>query len=380
MTEKYKEDGVDVEAGDVFSSYAGGLCRSTYKNSTFVKVRDFSHGHFRGPRGFRLQHLPRNCFLDIAPDGDGTKVEVVSAAGDFLNAARGWVAMTRGDITRWGGMGVILVNNLDTKNLGEIDDQRFNAHKLMLDGLKRVADEERLIMYKGETAELPNIVTSDNKKALVTYSWCGTCLGVYNPKTIITGDKVRKDMLVMALRELGFRNNGISSVRKGFALHYGKDWHNNPGARDDILAAATPAVLYDSFLEKANGWHSPDFQPEIPMYLIVHVTGGAIKSKFAKDILFPRGLSAELDNLWDLPPIMRKCAEWRGINDEELYKTWNGGQGVLVVIEEKDADRFISIGETFGIEVKACGRITKEQKPQVVIHSMLNGEKIPYAA
>jgi len=380
MAKKYKEDGVDVKAGDAFSSYAGKLCQSTFKNSPFVTVRDFSRGHFRGPRAFRLRNLPRNCYIDIAPDGDGTKVEVISAAGDFPNAARGWVAMTRGDITRWGGKGIILVNNLDTENLGEVGDPRFEAHKSMMDGLKRIADEEHLIMFKGETAELPGIITSRNKQALVTYSWCGVCLGVYNPRTIITGDGVKKDMLVMALRELGLRNNGFSSLRKGMAIHYGQDWHNNPDAQDDIRAAATPAVLYDSFLERANGWRSPDFLPEIPMYLIVHVTGGAIKSKFAEDILFPRGLSAELDNLWDLPPIMRKCAEWRGLSDRELYEIWNGGQGALVVIEEKDAEAFISLGRTFGIDVKKCGRITREKKPQVIIHSMLNGEKIPFVA
>jgi hypothetical protein len=49
-----------------------------------------------------------------------------------------------------------------------------------------------------------------------------------------------------------------------------------------------------------------------------------MKSKLAEDILFPRGLSAELDNLWDPADIMRKCAKWRGMIDEECYETWNG--------------------------------------------------------
>ena len=72
------------------------------------------------------------------------------------------------------------------------------------------------------------------------------------------------------------------------------------------------------------------------VHAIIHLSGGAIKEKFAKDILFPKGLSARLDNLWEPPKIMRQCALWRNLSDEEFYETWNGGQGMLIVVDEKD--------------------------------------------
>jgi len=55
---KYAEDGVNVVEGDSFSSFAASLCQATYKNSRYVEVHDFSRGHFRGPRGFKLKGLP----------------------------------------------------------------------------------------------------------------------------------------------------------------------------------------------------------------------------------------------------------------------------------------------------------------------------------
>jgi phosphoribosylaminoimidazole (AIR) synthetase len=78
---KYAQDGVNVAEGDTFSRFAGALCRETYGNSPYVEIRDFSRGHFRGPRGFRLKGLPKDCWMDATPDGDGTKVVLVDAAG-----------------------------------------------------------------------------------------------------------------------------------------------------------------------------------------------------------------------------------------------------------------------------------------------------------
>lgn len=378
--DKYEQDGVNVSEGDKFSRFAGELCRQTYGNSPYVEVRDFSRGHFRGPRGFRLKNLPEGCWLEAAPDGDGTKPGLVVGAEDFDNAAHGWFAMTGGDVTRWGGYPLIFVNNLDTSTIGKEGDPVNQAFRRMMLCLKRICDEHSVVMFKGETAELGECVGSKNPGATVKYLWSGVAIGAYNPKTIITGDQVAEGMSVMALREYGFRNNGVSSVYKALAMAYGPTWFSNPAAQDAIRKAAVPAVLYDEFLVAANGWHSENFEPIIPTYLNVHLTGGAIKSKFAEDILFPRGLSARLDGLWEPPEIMRQCAEWRGMNDDECYKAWHGGQGVLAVINADDEIRFTEMARSFGIEAKKAGTITKEVSPVVTIESKFSGDVITFRA
>jgi len=375
---KYAQDGVNVVEGDTFSRYAGALCKSTYGNSPFVEVRDFSRGHFRGPRGFKLKGLPDDCWLDLAPDGDGTKVVLVDAASDYDNAAYGWIAMTCGDITRWGGMPLVLVNTLDVETIGKLGEPVNTAFRRMIASVKRIADEQQLVMLKGETAELPGCVTSPNEMALAKYLWSGVAFGVYNPETIITGDNVQEGMSVMALRELGMRNNGISSARKSIVMAYGSLFC--PEAQEAVKKAAVHAVLYDKFLAAANGWFAEDSKPLVQSYLNVHLTGGALKSKFTEDILFPRGLSANLDNLWEPPEIMKQCAKWRGMGDEECYETWNGGQGEIVVIDSGDEKIFVDMAASFGIEAKCAGEITKEDKPTVVIESKFTGETIKWFA
>src|SRR5450759_4902693 len=76
-------------------------------------------------------------------------------------------------------------------------------------------------------------------------------------------------------------------------------------------------VLYDTYINTLHGWFNKNFKPEIPIHSVIHLSGGAFKEKLAKDILFPKKLSAEIFDLWEPPQIMRRCAEWRKIKAEE---------------------------------------------------------------
>ena len=76
---------------------------------------------------------------------------------------------------------------------------------------------------------------------------------------------------------------------------------------------------------------------------------------------------------------MKECAKWRGIDDNEFYEIWHGGQGMLLIIDEKDAPYCIKRAKDFSVKAKVVGKITKEKIPQVSIISKLNpGKKIIY--
>jgi len=73
---------------------------------------------------------------------------------------------------------------------------------------------------------------------------------------------------------------------------------------------------------------------------------------------------------------MRNCAQWRGMSDEECYEVWNGGQGVLVVIDPWDVNVFVHEAIRHGIEAKVAGKITSEFSPRVLILSKFSGKPI----
>lgn len=387
MGNTYAADGVNVQEGDSFSSLAGKVCRDSYGNSPFVKVHDLSRGHFRGPRSFSFQNLPEGYTMDAAPDGIGTKVVIIDAASSHRHAARDLVAMTCGDITRFGGLPLVFINVLDVKTLGQsgpnaplygrMINERFRT---MIYGLGEVCREQNLVAYKGETAELGVCVSSEDHMALTQFNWAGTAIGVYHPDKMITGETLAPGQWIVAFREKGFRSNGLGSVRGAFRKRFGAEWYRNPDAAEAILAASEPSVLYDRFFSWLNGWHKKDFTPIIKAHLIVHVTGGAIRSKLAEDVLFPRGLSAHLDNLWEPPKIMSQCAEWRGMSDEECHETWHGGQGALMVIDSWDYGLLEAQASYHGLEVRPCGEITDGKNPSVTIRSRFSGKDIVFTA
>src|SRR3989338_4175977 len=118
--------GVNLKGEEAFSVFAGQMCRRTFNNSRFITVVDLSEGHFRGPRGFRLNTttfpILDEAIFTVASDGVGTKVIVVSVGQLYHSVPRDIVAMTGGDITRRGGCCIAFTNVLDVANLGTWND------------------------------------------------------------------------------------------------------------------------------------------------------------------------------------------------------------------------------------------------------------------
>ena len=372
----YSKDGVDVEEEASFSKFAGSVCKGSYKNSEFVKVFDLSGGNFRGPRPFVFKNLPAGYFIEASTDGIGTKGIVIDAAKTHHLAAYDIIAMTASDITRFGGIPLIFINVFDTSSIGNEGDAVSKTYKSAISGLGKVAKESKLVVLKGETAQMGAAIGSEIKDSKTKLNWSGTMIGAYHKDKMITGNTLASGQVIIALKENGFRCNGISSMRSALRQKFGKEWWKNNNAKKSIKECATPSVLYDVFVNTLHGWFKKDFKPEIRIHSVVHLSGGALKEKLANDILFPRGLSAELYDLWEPPKIMRECAQWRKVTDEEFYEVWHGGQGMLLIINEKDTAYCIKRAKDFNIQAKIVGKITKEKTPQVTINSKLTKGRV----
>jgi phosphoribosylformylglycinamidine cyclo-ligase len=375
----YSQDGVDVEEESLFSKFASSVCKASYGNSPFVEVYDFSGGQFRGPKPFVFKNLPKGYFIEVATDGLGTKGILIDAAKTHHLAAYDIIAATASDITRYGGIPLVFVNVFDTAGIGNTGDKVSKTYKSAIAGLSDVAKQEKIVLLKGETAQMSDAMGSEITNSKTKLNWSGTMIGAYHKDKMITGDKLAPGQVIIGLKENGFRCNGISSVRKALREKFGKEWWRNPKAQKSIKKAAAPSVLYDTFINTLHGWFNKDFKHEISIHSVVHLSGGAFKEKLAKDILFPKKLSAELFNLWEPPKIMIECARWRKISDEEFYEVWHGGQGMLLIIDKKDADYCIKRAKDFSIKAKIVGKITKEKNPIISIISKLNkGQTIIY--
>lgn len=369
----YKQDGVNLSAGSAFSEYAGQICRQSWENSPFVRIHDNTGGHFRGQRGFSFKNLPPGYYLVGGADGVGTKDIFHAETSSHEAAAHDLVAMISGDEVRHGGILLGFWTILDVATLGEPESATFVSFQRAMNGLGRVAKSEQVVLLGGETAELGVCVGSENPDAVTKFNWGGFGIGVNHPNKIITGGNVRPGQVVLALRENGFRSNGLSAVRSAFRNQFGVEWWKNHKALDAIQAAAAPSTLHGNFFAKANGWYG---DRRIPITCIAHITGGGIPEKFFKDCLAPMGLGAHLFDLWTPPTIMQRCAEWRGMEDEECYRVWNGGQGAIAVMEKADVPQFLDLASAHLIQAKVCGTITAH--PTLVVHSKFTNKILEY--
>ncbi|MGB3072698.1 MAG: AIR synthase related protein [Candidatus Moraniibacteriota bacterium] len=379
--DKYAQDGVNISVGDTFSAFVGSICRESYGNSPCVQVTDLSRGAFRGPRGFSLQNLPEGYMLTGAMDGIGTKTVLIDAAGNHLLAANDVIAMTAMDITRYGGIPLVFMNIFDVRSLGEPGSDTLARCRDIMTGLGRVAREQDYVLLTGETAELGVCVGSENPAASVMFNWGGAMIGAYHPDKMILGDTLAPGQVIIALADT-FRSNGISSVRKALRERYGEEWweSSDERAQPDVIQCATPSVQYDRFLNRLHGWFSPEtgYKPLVRMHGIVHLSGGAFESKLGHDLLAPHGLSAKLNTLFKPPLIMRQCAHWRGLSSEECYRTLNGGQGALVIVDPAEVGAFLGYARDARIDAQVAGEILPQQKYRVLLRSTFDDQWIPY--
>src|SRR3989344_3975864 len=157
----YSKDGVDVGEESLFSSFAGSICRASYKNSPFVEIHDFSGGQFRGPRPFIFKNLPKGYFIEASTDGIGTKGILIDAAKTHHLAAYDIIAMTASDITRFGGIPLVFINVFDISNVGNEGDFVNRAYKSAISGLGDVAKQGKIVILKGETAQMGDAIGSE---------------------------------------------------------------------------------------------------------------------------------------------------------------------------------------------------------------------------
>lgn len=175
--------------------------------------------------------------------------------------------------------------------------------------------------------------------------------GLQHEKLTITGKEVQAGDIIIALRQDGFRSNGISKVRSAFEKHYGPNYYTDT-PRAELEQALAPSVVYSRALSELNGWYSGG-ERAVDMTSVSHLSGGSFVSKFLESAMLPNGLSARLDSLYAMPEITRKCAMWLleggdQMNLETMYTTWCNGQGMLITVRtHSEAEKVIGTMQAF---------------------------------
>lgn len=325
----YKDAGVDNDAKKAVSKILFDASRQTWQNrkgrigEIIVPFDDFS-----GLRYIDISMLPEGSVMGGGMDGIGTKVEFAERMENHRTMAYNLVAMVAEDAEVRGAEPVLILSILDTNSLkGKVEEA-----KQLAEGYVNAAREANVAVLSGESAELGNRVSGFGN---FNYNWGATCIWFARKDRLFTGKEIKPGDSLVGLQEEGFRSNGISLVRKIMETVYGQRWHDIIWKNGKPLGemALTPSRIYTRAIMAMTGGY--DREPKAEIHGVAHITGGGIPEKLGR-VLKPSGLGAVIDKPFSPPEFMLFVQAYGNVKDREAYRTWNMGQGMIVISPEPD--------------------------------------------
>ena len=349
----YADAGVDIELGDDASKVLYEAAKQTWENregrlgELIVPVDDFS-----GVRAIDVSGLPAGTLMNMGFDGVGTKMELAERLGDHTTIAYDLFAMVCDDAIVRGAEPVLIGSLLDVNTLGRGNNNYLEQVKQLARGYIAAAKAANVAIVNGEIAELGNRVGGFGQ---FNYNWGAAVVWFAQKDRMFTGHEIVEGDALVGLREKGFRSNGLSLVRKILEKEHGEEWHNKtlPNGGNIGKAVLFPSTIYSAAVGAMTGGYEGN--PRAEVHGFAHITGGGLPGKLGR-VLGPSGLGANVNDPFSPALLMLACQRLGNVTDREAYKTWNMGQGGVVITPEPE--KIIGIAEEYEIEAKQIGTVT----------------------
>lgn len=334
-SESYKEAGVDVTAG--YESVE--LIKKDVSATARPEVLD-SIGGFGGMFAPAVQGMEKPVLVS-GTDGVGTKIKLAFLLDKHDTVGIDCVAMCVNDIICAGAEPLFFLDYIACgKNIPTKIAQ-------IVKGVAEGCRESGCALVGGETAEHPGLMPEDE------YDLAGFTVGIVDEKKILNKENVKEGDICIGLPSTGVHSNGFSLVRKVFNI---TDKESLEGYTDRLDGKTlgetllTPTALYVkpvlALLKKVN------------VKSIAHITGGGFYENMPR--AYTEGLSASIKKgSWHIPAIFPLIQETGGINDHDMYNTFNMGVGMMVIVDKEDVDQTLSCLRESGIEASVIGHMVK---------------------
>jgi len=294
--------------------------------------------------------------MNIGFDGVGTKMELAERVKNHRTIAYDLFAMVTDDAVVRGAEPVLIGSILDVNSLETSEKPFIEEVRQLAEGYIGAAKAANVAIVNGEVAELGSRVGGFGP---FNYNWGAAVVWFAKKDRMFTGKEIKEKDYLVGLREEGFRSNGLSLVRKIMKNSHGDNWHLVPWKEGNINLgdlALTPSKIYSAAAVDMFGGYDRESKTEV--HGIAHITGGGIPGKLGR-VLKSSGLGAVIDEPFGPSEFVRYVQSLGNVSDFEAYKTWNMGQGMIIITPKPK--EVIKISESHGINAQTIGRVTSEK-------------------
>jgi phosphoribosylformylglycinamidine cyclo-ligase len=325
----YKNAGVDIDASDALVQAIKPLARSTFRDGCLSDLGGFG-AMFEVPRHYR------DPVLVSGTDGVGTKLKLAFEYDRHDTIGIDLVAMCANDILVQGAEPLFF---LDYFASGKLDPDKAIA---VVRGIAEGCRLAGAALIGGETAEMPDMYAAGE------YDLAGFCVGAVEREKILDGEAVRIGDVVVGVDASGPHSNGYSLIRRVIETQ---------GIDADLTIEDTP--LADLLLAPTRIYVKPVLSVlhQIPVHAIAHITGGGLPGNLQR--VLPESTQARIDTAsWRWPAIFNWLQTTGNIETPEMYRTFNCGIGLVLLVPGAFADRTIEHLRKAGENAQIIGEIT----------------------
>ena len=303
----YREAGVNIDAGNRTVELIKPIAQTTQGPQVLAGIGPFSGlfaldtGRFREP------------VLIASTDGVGTKLLLAAAAGRHAQVGADLVNHCVNDILTAGAEPLFFLDYVAT---GALEPPVVAE---LVSGMAAACREVGCALIGGETAEMPGLYQPG------LYDVAGFMVGVAERDGIIDGSAIREGDALLALPSTGLHTNGYSLARRVI-----------PRQALGQTMPGTSATVQDALLAPHRAYLEPvrRLREHITIKGLAHITGGGIVGNLPR--VLPVGLGARIERgTWPEPAIFSYLAPFTP--DEEMWRTFNMGIGMIAVVDEPSA-------------------------------------------
>lgn len=302
-----------------------------------LKVNESLKVRYGGIGGFATWVDVGGVKLVLHCDGVGTKSIIAKMLGRYWVIGWDSVIVNVNDVVCGGARPVALVSYVAMERPDE------QAYRDIINGVERAALENGIAMMGGETAVLPDLVN-----------------GVDVSCTLLAVKKVEKDVsvskndIVLGLPSSGLHANGYSLVRKVIESTVGYDAFIEGIKIGEELVK--PVINYGPLIIEA-------FSSDL-ITAAAHITGGAFKK--VKRVL--SNCNNIVINAPKPPKIFEVLMSLGRISISEMYRVFNMGVGMIVVLPDRNVEEFKRVTLKYGLNAMDLGYVT-EGEGKVIVNS-----------